>query len=72
MKKAIITVIIERNADAFYAYVSEIDGCTAGGESFDEVKKNMEEILSLVMDEDDSVKDRYHNGYDLIFEVIPN
>ena len=68
MKKT-ITVTIERNEDAFFAYTAQIDGCTAGGFTFDEVKTNIEEMIGLCIDKDMSLAKEYSRGYRLNFEV---
>jgi predicted RNase H-like HicB family nuclease len=68
MMKTII-VTIERNEEAFFAYTQQIDGCTAGGFSFDEVKANIEEMIDLCVDEDMNLAKEYSKGYRLNFEI---
>lgn len=65
MKK--LTAIIERNEDAFFAYVKEIEGCTAGGYSYEEVKENLEEMIQIFLEEDPELHSNYKNGYKLTF-----
>ena len=67
MKK--VKAIVERSEDAFYAYVPNIEGCTAGGESFDTVKENLSTILDIFILEDEILKDKYGSGYNIEFEV---
>ena len=64
-----INAVIERSEDSFYAYVTQIDGCVAGGSSYDEVKMNLEEIINLFIEEDAELQTKYNNGYNLKFEV---
>lgn len=63
MKK--VKAIVERNEDALYAYVPKIEGCTAGGESFASVKENLSTILDLFILEDEALKSKYGNGYQI-------
>ncbi len=64
-----LTAIIERNEDAFFAYVKEIDGIVAGGLDYKKVKSNLEEMLVLAQEEDDQIKRLLSKGYKLKFEV---
>lgn len=42
-----LTAVIERNKDAFFAYIKEVDGCVAGGKTYHQVKLNLEKMLKL-------------------------
>lgn len=64
-----INVIIERNEDAFFAYIPSIPGCTAGGLDYEEVKQNMHQVLDIFLLEDRDLKKRFVNGYTLRFMV---
>jgi len=64
-----LNAVIERNEDGFYAYVEQIDGCVAGGMSYSEVKKNLEEMINMFIEEDPTVNQKYKDGYKLKFEV---
>lgn len=64
-----LNAVIERNEDSFYAYVKEIDGCVAGGSSFGEVKENLEEMISLILEDDSKLQSEFAAGYKLKFEV---
>ena len=64
-----LTAVIERNEDAYFAYLKSIDGCVAGGETYGEVKRNLEEILKLTIEEDEQLGSKLKNGYRIIFEV---
>jgi predicted RNase H-like HicB family nuclease len=67
MKTLIAT--IEKNEDAYFAYINEIEGCVAGGENFEEVKLNLDEILQICIDEDEELQTKYSKGYKTKFEV---
>jgi len=64
-----ITAIIERNEDSYFAYVNQIDGCVAGGDSFAEVKLNLEEIIEICISEEEELKTKFEKGFKLKFEV---
>ncbi len=64
-----LNATIERNADSYFAYVEQIDGCVAGGSTYNEVKENLEEIINMFFDEDPKLKMKYNEGYKLKFEV---
>jgi predicted RNase H-like HicB family nuclease len=64
-----LNAVIERNEDSFYAYVKQIDGCVAGGLTYNEVKENLEEMINLFFEEDPILKSEYKDGYKLKFEV---
>ena len=64
-----IPVIIERNQEAFFAYIPDIDGCTAGGNSYKEVKKNILGILQICIETDEFLTKEYGDRFDLEFEV---
>jgi predicted RNase H-like HicB family nuclease len=64
-----LNAVIERNEDVFYAYIKEIDGCVAGGESYNEVKSNLEQNAEIFIQEDNDLKLKYGKGYVLNFKV---
>ena len=65
----ILKAVIERNEDVFFAYVEQIEGCVAGGSTYSEVKKNLEEIINMFVEEDPTINNKYRDGYKLKFEV---
>lgn len=65
----ILTAIIERNEDAFFAYINEIEGCVAGGENYEEVKTNLEQIISEFREEDIEIGKQLEKGYNIKYEV---
>ena len=64
-----LTAIIERNEDAFFAYINEIEGCVAGGENYEEVKTNLEQIISEFREEDIEIGKQLEKGYNIKYEV---
>jgi len=64
-----LNTVVEKSEDSFYAYVKEIDGCVAGGSTYNEVKGNLEEMINLCLEEDPNLKNDYKDGYKLKFEV---
>lgn len=64
-----LTAIIERNKDAFFAYIKEIDGCVAGGKTNQQVKLNLEKMIELVQKEDKHLAKTLSKGYKIKFEV---
>ncbi len=67
MKK--LTAIIERNEDAFFAFIKQVDGCVAGGKTYQEVKLNLEKNLKMMIKEDAELKNKLKGEYELKFEV---
>lgn len=74
-----INAVIERNEDGFFAYIEQIEGCVAGGSSYSEVKKNLEEMICMFIEEDPTVNKKYKDGYilkfvvslDSVFDLLP-
>ena len=64
-----LTAIIERNEDAFFAYINEIEGCVAGGENYEEVKTNLEQIIREFREEDIEIGKQLEKGYNIKYEV---
>jgi predicted RNase H-like HicB family nuclease len=64
-----IDAIIERNEDSFFTYAKQIDGCVAGGKTYNEVKDNLEGMITLFLEEDPELKNLYNDGFKLKFEV---
>ena len=64
-----LTAIIERNEDAFFAYINEIEGCVAGGENYEEVKTNLEQIISEFREEDIEIGKQLEKGYNIKYQV---
>lgn len=64
-----ITAVVERTKDAFYAYIKEIDGCVAGGKTYQQVKLNLEKMIKIAQKEDKHIEKILMKGYKLKFEV---
>jgi predicted RNase H-like HicB family nuclease len=64
-----LTAVIERNKEAFFAYVKEVDGCVAGGKSYHQVKLNLEKMIEIAQKEDKTLKKVLSKGYKIKFEV---
>ena len=65
----ILTAIIERNEDAFFAYINELEGCVAGGQNYEEVKDNLEQIIREFREEDIEIGKQLEKGYNIKYEV---
>ncbi|MCB0541057.1 MAG: hypothetical protein KDE33_26355, partial [Bacteroidetes bacterium] len=55
--------------DAFFAYINEIEGCVAGGENYEEVKTNLEQIIREFREEDIEIGKQLEKGYNIKYEV---
>jgi predicted RNase H-like HicB family nuclease len=44
-----INVIIEKEADGYYAYCPQLEGCQTQGDSLAEVKANIQEAIELYL-----------------------
>ena len=45
-----LNVVIEKDADGFYAYCPELPGCQSQGDSFEEVMANIREAAELYLE----------------------
>ena len=45
-----ISIIIEKDADGYYAYCPEIPGCHSQEDSFEEVNINIKEVIELYLE----------------------
>jgi predicted RNase H-like HicB family nuclease len=45
-----LNVVIEKDADGFYAYCPELPGCQTQGASFEEVMANLKEAAELYLE----------------------
>jgi predicted RNase H-like HicB family nuclease len=64
-----LTATIERNESSFFAFIEEIDGCVTVGNSYNEVKDNLLDVLSLLASENEKVGKLIANGYKIIYEI---
>ena len=44
-----VSVVIEKDADGYYAYCPELKGCQSQGDSLEEVKVNIQEAVELYL-----------------------
>ena len=56
MTKYRFSVVIEKDADGYFAFCPELQGCYTQGESYEEVLKNIEDAIHL------HIEDRLENG----------
>lgn len=45
-----ISIIIEKDADGYYAYCPELQGCHSQGDNFEEVNINIKEAIELYLE----------------------
>lgn len=45
-----VSIVIEKDADGYYAYCPELDGCHTQGETLDEVMANIKEAVELYLE----------------------
>jgi predicted RNase H-like HicB family nuclease len=45
-----ISIVIEKDADGYYAYCPELQGCHSQGDSFEEVNINIREAIELYLE----------------------
>lgn len=45
-----LTVIIEKDADGYYAYAPELDSCQTQGDTLDEALENIKETVALYVE----------------------
>ena len=50
------SVVIEKDADGYFAFCPELQGCYSQGESYEEALKNIEDAIHL------HIEDRLENG----------
>ena len=45
-----VNAIIEKDADGYYAYCPELEGCQTQGDSLEEVSQNIKEAIELYLE----------------------
>lgn len=45
--KYLFTIIIEKDADGYYAYCPQLQGCYSQGETYEEALKNIKDAIQL-------------------------
>jgi predicted RNase H-like HicB family nuclease len=56
-----VAVIIEKDADGFYAYAPDLQGCYTQGDTYEEALANIRDVVEM------HVEDRLESG-----EALPN
>jgi len=51
MKRYKISVVIEKDADGYFAFAPELQGCYAQGESYEEVMENIKDAIRLHLED---------------------
>ena len=59
MKKYRFSVVIERDADGYFAFCPELQGCYTQGETYEEVLENIKDAIRL------HVEDRLESGEEI-------
>ena len=57
MKRYRISVVIEKDADGYFAFCHELQGCYTQGDSYEEVLENIRDVISLHKEERNIIKD---------------
>ena len=48
--KYMVSIVIEKDADGYYAYCPELSGCQTQGDTFEKVSKNIREAIQLYLE----------------------
>jgi predicted RNase H-like HicB family nuclease len=65
LKSYRLSVVVQKDADGYYAFCPELQGCYSQGESYEGVMKNIEDAIRL------HLQDRIENGEDIpAFESV--
>jgi len=59
LKSYRLSVVVQKDADGYYAFCPELQGCYTQGDSYEEVMKNIEDAIRL------HLQDRIENGEDI-------
>jgi len=59
MKRYRVSVVIEKDADGYFAFCPELSGCYTQGDSYEEVLENIKDAIRL------HLEDRIENGEDI-------
>jgi predicted RNase H-like HicB family nuclease len=66
MKRYRFSVVIEKDADGYYAFCPELQGCYTQGETYEEVLENIKDAIRL------HVEDRIQSGEEVVEPEIVN
>jgi len=59
MKRYRVSVVIEKDADGYFAFCPELSGCYTQGDRYEEVLENIKDAIRL------HLEDRIENGEDI-------
>ena len=65
-----LTKIFQRVPDGFVAFVEELPGANAQGETLDEAKSNLDEAIALVLDANRALAEEQIAGQEVIREAV--
>ncbi len=65
LKSYRLSVVVQKDADGYYAFCPELQGCYTQGDSYEEVMENVRDAIRL------HLQDRIENGEDIpTFESV--
>jgi predicted RNase H-like HicB family nuclease len=64
------TTVIERRGKWYIGYLEEISGVNSQGRTVEEVKENLKEALSLIIEANRELARKFTEGHDVIREKI--
>ena len=59
MKRYRLSVVVEKDADGYFVFCPELQGCYSQGDTYEEALKNIEDAVRL------HIEDRLENGEDI-------
>jgi predicted RNase H-like HicB family nuclease len=65
-----LTKVFQRVSDGFIAFVEELPGANAQGETLDEAKSNLEEAIALVLEANRALAEEQIAGQEVIREAV--
>ena len=65
-----LTKVFQKVPEGFIGFVEELPGANTQGETLDEVRANLEEAISLVLDANRTLAEERIQGLDVIREAI--
>jgi predicted RNase H-like HicB family nuclease len=66
MKRYRFSAVIEKDADGYYAFCPELQGCYTQGETYEEVLENIKDAIRL------HIEDRIQSGEEVVEPEIVN
>ena len=61
MKRYRLSVVVEKDADGYFVFCPELQGCYSQGDSYKEASENIKDAMRLY------IEDRLENGEDIPF-----